>query len=94
MYISYVVDEKINEEFLFCQRLETTPKAADVFQVLSDFFDKTELSWSKLVGFCTDGDPAMLGANSGFVSLVKQKNPAIQGTHCTIQKDFTSVCLL
>ena len=72
--------------FLFCQPLETTSKAVDVFQMLIDFFDKTELSCSKLVGVCTDGAPAMIGANSGLVSLVKQKNPAIQGTHCMIHK--------
>ena len=28
----------------------------------------------------------MIGANSGLVSLVKQKNPAIQRTHCMIHK--------
>ena len=54
--------------------------------MLIDFFDKTELSWSKLVGVCTDGAPAIIGANSGLISLVKQKNPAIQGTHCMIHK--------
>ena len=54
--------------------------------MLIDFFDKTELSWSKLVGVCTDGAPAMIGANSGLIYLVKQKNPAIQGTHCMIHK--------
>ena len=70
---SYVADERINEEFLFCQPLETTSKAVDVFQMLIDFFDKTELSWSKLVGVCTDGAPAIIGANSGLISLVKQK---------------------
>ena len=67
VYIRYVADDRINEEFLFCQPLETTSKAADVFQVLIHFFDKTELSWSKLVGVCTDGAPAMIGANSGLV---------------------------
>ena len=44
------------------------------------------MSWSKLVGICTDGTPAMIGANSGLVSLVKQKNPTIQETHCMIHK--------
>ena len=86
VYVRYVADERINEEFLFCQPFETTSKAVDVFQMLIDFFDKTELSWSKLVGVCTDGAPAMIGANSGLISLVKQKNPAIQGTHCMIHK--------
>ena len=86
VYIRYVADERINEQFLFCQPLETTSKAVDVFQMLIDFFHKTELSWSKLVGVCTDGAPAMIGANSGLISLVKQKNPAIQGTHCMIHK--------
>ena len=86
VYIRYVADDRISEEFLFCQPLEITSKAADVFQVLIDFFDKTELSWSKLVGVCTDGAPAMIGANSGLVSLIKQKNPTIQGTHCMIHK--------
>ena len=86
VYVRYVADKRINEEFLFCQPLETTSKAVDVFQMLIDFFDKTELSWSKLVGVCTDGAPAMIGANSGLISLVKQKNPAIQGTHYMIHK--------
>ena len=86
VYVRYVADERINEEFLFCQPLETTSKAVDVFQMLIDFFDKTELSWSKLVGLCIYGAPAMIGANSGLISLVKQKNPAIQGTHCMIHK--------
>ena len=86
VYVRYDTDERINEKILFCQPLETTLKAVDVFQMLNDFFDKTELSWSKLVGVCTDGAPIMIGANSGLISLVKQKNPAIQGTHCMIHK--------
>ena len=66
-YIRYVADDRNNEELLFYQPLETTSKAADVFQVLIHFFEKTELSWSKPVGVCTNGAPAMIGANSGLV---------------------------
>ena len=73
VYVRYVADERINEEFLFCQPLETTSEAVDAFQMLIDFFDKSELSWS-------NGAPAMIGANSGLIFLVKKKNPAVQGT--------------
>ena len=40
VYIRYVADERINEEFLFCQPSETTSKTANVFQVLIDFLTK------------------------------------------------------
>ena len=80
VYVRYVADERINEEFLFRPPLETTSKAVDVFQMLIDFFDKTELSWSKLVGVCTDVAPAMIGANSGLISLVKQKSSNSRNT--------------
>ena len=62
VYVRYVAHERISEKFLFYQPLETTSKAVDVFQMLINFFDKNELSWNKLVGVCTDGAPAMIGA--------------------------------
>ena len=66
--------------------METTSKAVDVFQMLIDFFDKSELSWNKLVEVCTDNAPTIIGANPGLISLIKQKNPAIKGTHSMIHK--------
>ena len=35
----YVADEKIDEDFLFCQPLKTTSMAVDVFQILIDFLE-------------------------------------------------------
>ena len=49
VYVRYVADERINEKFLFCQPLETTSKAVDVFEMLIDFFDKTELSCIRVI---------------------------------------------
>ncbi|CAM4667024.1 unnamed protein product [Lepidochelys kempii] len=53
-------------------------------KTVSDFFEENGLSWEKLVGVCTDGASAMLGSRSGFVTLVKEKNPAVTTTHCVI----------
>ncbi|KAH1186357.1 hypothetical protein KIL84_019106, partial [Mauremys mutica] len=43
-------------------------------------------SREKLVGVCTDDAPVMLGSCSGFVTSVKEKNPAMIMTHCIIHR--------
>ncbi|KRZ61787.1 Protein ZBED8, partial [Trichinella nativa] len=66
--------------------LKTTTNGADVFQAVSQFFEVNGLMWEKLVGVCTDGAPAMLGSRSGFVKMVKSKNPSIFAMHCVIYR--------
>ncbi|XP_067936823.1 protein FAM200C-like [Watersipora subatra] len=57
--------------------LTETTTAADVMNLVSDFFSKEHLNWGKLIGVCTDGAPAMLGCRAGFAQLVKEKNPLV-----------------
>ncbi|XP_067943212.1 protein FAM200C-like [Watersipora subatra] len=57
--------------------LTETITAADVMNLVSDFFGKEHLDWGKLIGVCTDGAPAMLGCRAGFAQLVKEKNPLV-----------------
>ena len=85
--VRYVSKNAVEEDFLFCKPLLETTTAADIMQLISKFFEKEELDWGKLVGVCTDGAPAMLGCRSGFVELVKKKNPLIEGTHCFIHRE-------
>ncbi|KRY60500.1 Zinc finger BED domain-containing protein 5, partial [Trichinella britovi] len=66
--------------------LKTTTKGADVFQAVSQFFEVNGLMWEKLVGVCTDDAPAMLGSRSGFMKMVKSKNPSIFAMHCVIHR--------
>ena len=87
VFVRYVHNQAIEEDFLFCRPLETTTKASDVFKLVEEFFETEKLDWNKLVGVCTDGAPAMLGARSGFVELVKRKNPNIIATHCIIHRE-------
>jgi hypothetical protein len=56
-------------------------------KIVGDFFDKEQLDWDKLAGVCTDGAPAMLGCRSGFVEVVKKKNPQVEATHCFIHRE-------
>ena len=86
VFARYMNGPTIEEEFLFCKPLETTTKAEDVMAVVSTFFGEMNLSWKNIVGVCSDGAPAMLGSRSGFISLVKHKNPNVLGTHCFIHR--------
>ncbi|XP_067949419.1 zinc finger BED domain-containing protein 5-like [Watersipora subatra] len=71
VFARYVHRETIEEEFLFCSPLTETTTAADVMNLVSNFFSKEHLDWGKLIGVCTDGAPAMLGCRAGFAQLVE-----------------------
>ncbi|CAH0546966.1 unnamed protein product [Brassicogethes aeneus] len=86
VYVRFIYDGAITEEILFSQEMKTTSKAADVMNAISEFFEKYNILWEKLVGVCTDGAPSMLGSRSGFVTLLKNKNPNITGIHCVIHR--------
>ena len=74
MFVRYILSQVIEEDLLFCRPLKTTTKAADVLKLIEDFFEEEELDWDKLGSACTDEAPAMLGARSGFLELIKRKN--------------------
>ncbi|KRZ61853.1 Protein ZBED8 [Trichinella nativa] len=86
VYARFIANNTIEEELLFSEPLKTTTNGADVFQAVSQFFEVNGLMWEKLVGVCTDGAPAMLGSRSGFVKMVKSKNPSIFAMHCVIYR--------
>lgn len=70
VYVRYIKDETMKEEYLYSESLSITTRGEDVFQSVKKIFDKHELQWPKLVGVCTDGAPAMLGVRSGFQTLM------------------------
>ena len=62
-------------------------KASNVLKLVEDFFTEKNLDWAKLESVCTDGAPAMLRMQSGFLALVKQKNSNAIGIHCIIHQE-------
>ncbi|XP_040294297.1 protein ZBED8-like [Bufo bufo] len=86
VFVRYVKDDVIKEEFLFYKPLTTTTKAADVKKLVDDFFKDNNLSWDMVSAVCSDGAPAMLGRKSGFGALVKADAPHIIVTHCILHR--------
>lgn len=87
VFVRYVFKRDLKEEFLFCEALETTTRAVDVFNKVAEFFEKHGITWMMVGSVCTDGAPAMLGARSGFVALVKQRAPHhVIVTHCVLHR--------
>ncbi|XP_055549359.1 zinc finger BED domain-containing protein 5-like [Wyeomyia smithii] len=86
VFVRYVFDNVIKEEFLFCSPLETTTKGSDILAKVTSFFDSNGISWDTVCGSCTDGAPAMLGNKSGFQASVKKLNSKIKVTHCMIHR--------
>ena len=87
VFVWYIHNKTIEENFLICHPLKTTTKASVVLKLVDDFFTAENLDWNKLGSVCSDGAPAMLEVRSGFLTLVKQKNPKIIGTHCIIHQE-------
>ncbi|CAH1999726.1 unnamed protein product [Acanthoscelides obtectus] len=61
VYGRYIGGDIIQEEILYSQSLTAGTTSEDIFNSLSNFVEKTDLDWKKLVGLCTDGAPAMIG---------------------------------
>ncbi|XP_072392496.1 general transcription factor II-I repeat domain-containing protein 2-like [Diabrotica undecimpunctata] len=87
-------DFEVLEELLGMCSLKGQTKGVDILNVLLDECSKTDLDLSKLSGVATDGAPAMIGVNSGLVTLLKkhlqEKNinaEDLMQFHCIIHQE-------
>ena len=82
----FVKENPIVDEFLFCQEMKERTRAKDIFNLVNAFLCENSKAWNKVRLVCTDGAPAIIGHQSGFVALVKQVALHIASNHCTIHK--------
>uniref|UniRef100_UPI00358DE3FE protein FAM200C-like n=1 Tax=Myxine glutinosa TaxID=7769 RepID=UPI00358DE3FE len=90
--IKLQVTEKIRLSPFYAIQLDESTDVAQLPQLLvfARFISENQRKSSRgqsLVGVCTDGAPSMLGSKSGFVTLVKKKNPDVITTHCLIHRE-------
>ena len=60
-YVRYVDLEEFQEEMLFCESLETTTCAVDIYSKLNNYLDENEIPKTNIVSCAADGAPAMMG---------------------------------
>ncbi|XP_029652966.1 protein ZBED8-like [Octopus sinensis] len=83
VYVRFVSGNWVKEE-MFCHPMDCRITVAAIFCDVSNFYQENQLPCGSLVGVCTDGAPAMLGSQSGFITRVKEKNLFVVGTHCIL----------
>ncbi|KAJ4945773.1 hypothetical protein JOQ06_023451 [Pogonophryne albipinna] len=91
VYVRYEHDGAAQEDFLFCQPLETRTTAEHIFQLLDAFVQENGLEWKKCVGVCTDGARAMTGRHSGVAARIKEVVPEMRWTHGSIHREALAV---
>jgi hypothetical protein len=67
----------------------------DYHEAMKTFFEKQNIDLHKLLSVCTDGCPAMVGTNSGLISIRKKHltKGDLLTYHCILHpdKDFKSI---
>ena len=84
--MGFVKENAIVDEFIFCQEMKERTRAKDVFDLVNAFLRKNSIAWNKMGSVCSDGAPAMIWRQSGFIALIKQVAPLIVSNHCAIHK--------
>ncbi|MBN3278686.1 ZBED8 protein, partial [Polyodon spathula] len=92
-FVRYVNARGGKHDFLFCEQLERTTKAQDIFNKVNAFLESNGIEWKNLCGLCTDSAPAIMGAWSGFQQIVKCVSPNVIVTHCGIHRGEYKVLL-
>ena len=82
VFVCYIRNQTIEEDFLFCRSLQTTTKASDVLKLVKDFFTKENLHWTKLGSVCTNGGH-LLCSGCGLVFRLLSNRKTLTLLDCT-----------
>ena len=62
VFIHFIHNEKIIEQFLCCQEMLMRTTGEDIFKIVDGFMKENNLLWTSCVGIYTDGAPSMVGS--------------------------------
>ncbi|KAL1281206.1 hypothetical protein QQF64_000009 [Cirrhinus molitorella] len=87
VYVRYLFENTVHEDFLFCRPLATRSTGEDIFNLMDSFFRVNEIDWVRCVGICTDGAKSMTGRHKGAVALIRKVAPSVSWVHCSIHRE-------
>lgn len=86
-FVRFIDENKIANQFLCCKQLTERKTEQNVFDSISSYLDKFNITWDQCEGIYTDGTPSMIGSIKGFTTFAKKKNPNIISTHCFLHRE-------
>ena len=86
IYVRYVYDFEVIEDFLFCKPLEGQTTSVEIFKILNDFIEQDGISWKKCDGVCSYGAGAMTGRHGGVVTRIQSVASNAVFTRCTMHR--------
>ncbi|XP_042228309.1 SCAN domain-containing protein 3-like [Homarus americanus] len=85
-YVRYVDNGEFIEDMLFCEALETTTIAIDIYKKLKTYLDDKQIPMENIISCAADGAPVMMGKKNGVLKLLKDDNPQMLLVHCVIHR--------
>ncbi|XP_026508959.1 zinc finger BED domain-containing protein 5-like [Terrapene carolina triunguis] len=87
VYVRYMYESTIHEDFLFCHSLSTQTTEEEIFLLLDNFMSENRIDWSRCVGISTDGAKSMMGKHSGVVVRIKAVATEATWVYCSIDRE-------
>ena len=91
LFVRYEYQDKINEDFLFCQSLPVDATCKDIFITVNDFILANRIGWRKCVGVCTDGSLTTSRKYQELLVKIQSLGSRIKLTHCCVRRSSLAV---
>ena len=93
-YVRFQYNSEFMEEMLFCESLQTTTTAKDIYNVAKQFMTDNDIPLINLISIAADGAPNMIGRNKGALKLLKDDQPDMMAVHCIIHRENLAAATL